>query len=176
MTTASKSARVARADRRAALWPHRPIRSTGTGIATPSRSSTTTATRFTKPGGVPSSIAGSGIAKRNAGKRLRPPAHALRGRRRTAPPACPVFRAPSKPGQENAKKHMVLRMSVDPDDAKLFSTMKDAADFTDCELRGFGFHPIIGWRPHSPLQDERRLLPLHRASESAPAIPHPDPA
>ena len=60
MTTASRSARVATADRRDHPRPPPAIRSTGTGIAIPSPSSTTTGTRSTK--GAPWSITACGIA------------------------------------------------------------------------------------------------------------------
>lgn len=41
------------------------------------------------------------------------------------------------------KRHMVLRMTVDPEDAEPFSTIGDAEDFAGCELTGFGFQTIV---------------------------------
>ena len=48
---------------------------------------------------------------------------------------------------DNANKHMVLRMTVAPEDAEPFSTIGDAEGFADCELGGFGFQTtVIGGR------------------------------
>ena len=44
---------------------------------------------------------------------------------------------------ETAKRHMVLRMTVDPEGAEPFSAIGDAEDFADCELRGFGFRTVV---------------------------------
>ena len=41
------------------------------------------------------------------------------------------------------RRQMVLRMTVDHADAKPFPTIRDADDFSDCELRGFHFDTII---------------------------------
>ena len=75
---------------------------------------------------------------------------------------------------DNANKHMVLRMTVAPEDAEPFSTIGDAEDFADCELRGFGFQTIV-------LGGRILLFKLNGGYffsigfEPVPAIPHPDP-
>ena len=43
----------------------------------------------------------------------------------------------------STQRHMVLRMTVAPEDAEPFSTIGDAEGFADCELRGFGFQTIV---------------------------------
>ena len=44
---------------------------------------------------------------------------------------------------DTAKRHMVLRMTVNPEDGEPFSTTGDAEDFADCKLRGFGFRTVV---------------------------------
>ena len=74
-----------------------------------------------------------------------------------------------------SQRHMVLRMTVAPEDAEPFSTIGDAEDFADCELRGFGFHTVaIGGRILLFKLNGGYFFSI--GFEPAPAIPHPDPA
>ena len=73
------------------------------------------------------------------------------------------------------RNQMVLPMTVAADDAEPFSTIEDADDFADCELRGFGFQTsVIGGRILLFKRNGGYFFSI--GFEPAPAIPHPGPA